>query len=164
MLTVLFFRPELFNELIYENINVDAIHADCTTQQVGFAFMGHGVDWFGACILCAFAASLTVALSSPQRDEAVKHFREGDIWVLICTDLMARGVDFKVGRVRKHVTTLFPSRVKTHGHRHLFPCFTGREHGHQLRLSAQRHGVHSPRWPYGSRWQKGPRHLLFHKL
>lgn len=30
-----------------------------------------------------------------QRDEVVARFRRGDIWVLICTDLMARGVDFR---------------------------------------------------------------------
>jgi len=30
-----------------------------------------------------------------QRDNTVKAFRTGKIWMLICTDLMARGVDFK---------------------------------------------------------------------
>ena len=30
-----------------------------------------------------------------QRDEAVRQFRTGEIWVLICTDLIARGLDFK---------------------------------------------------------------------
>jgi ATP-dependent RNA helicase DDX52/ROK1 len=30
-----------------------------------------------------------------QREEVIRRFRTGDIWVLICTDLMARGVDFK---------------------------------------------------------------------
>lgn len=30
-----------------------------------------------------------------QRDNTVKAFREGRIWVLICTELMARGIDFK---------------------------------------------------------------------
>nr|CAI5827021.1 unnamed protein product [Callosobruchus analis] len=53
---------QLFNELIYDGINVDAIHADRTQLQ---------------------------------RDNTVKAFREGRIWVLICTELMARGVDFK---------------------------------------------------------------------
>lgn len=33
--------------------------------------------------------------TSQQREEVIKRFRVGDIWVLICTDLMARGVDFK---------------------------------------------------------------------
>ena len=30
-----------------------------------------------------------------QRDNLIKCFRTGKIWVLICTDLMARGIDFK---------------------------------------------------------------------
>ncbi|XP_042887305.1 probable ATP-dependent RNA helicase DDX52 [Penaeus japonicus] len=53
---------ELFKELIYDNIMVDAIHADRTQLQ---------------------------------RDNVVRAFRERKIWVLICTELMARGIDFK---------------------------------------------------------------------
>lgn len=53
---------QLFSELIYDGINVDAIHADRTQLQ---------------------------------RENTVKSFREGKIWVLICTELMARGIDFK---------------------------------------------------------------------
>lgn len=30
-----------------------------------------------------------------QRDEVVKAFREGKVWVLICTELIGRGIDFK---------------------------------------------------------------------
>lgn len=30
-----------------------------------------------------------------QRDNVVRCFREGKIWVLICTELMSRGIDFK---------------------------------------------------------------------
>lgn len=30
-----------------------------------------------------------------QRDNVVRAFREGKIWVLICTELMGRGIDFK---------------------------------------------------------------------
>eukprot|EP01038_Epipyxis_sp_PR26KG_P010123 gene10123-13607_t len=30
-----------------------------------------------------------------QRQEVIRRFRIGEIWVLICTDLMARGIDFK---------------------------------------------------------------------
>lgn len=30
-----------------------------------------------------------------QRDAVIRQFRSGEIWVLICTDLMARGIDFK---------------------------------------------------------------------
>ncbi|XP_032823622.2 putative ATP-dependent RNA helicase DDX52 isoform X1 [Petromyzon marinus] len=53
---------ELFNELVYEGINVDVIHADRTKLQ---------------------------------RDNIVRSFRAGKIWVLICTELMGRGMDFK---------------------------------------------------------------------
>lgn len=30
-----------------------------------------------------------------QRDQIIERFRNGDIWVLICTDVLARGIDFK---------------------------------------------------------------------
>ncbi|XP_017785320.1 PREDICTED: probable ATP-dependent RNA helicase DDX52 [Nicrophorus vespilloides] len=53
---------QLFSELVYDGINVDAIHADRTETQ---------------------------------RQNTVRSFREGKIWVLICTELMARGIDFK---------------------------------------------------------------------
>ncbi|CAD6215837.1 GSCOCG00000653001-RA-CDS [Cotesia congregata] len=53
---------QLFDELIYDGINVDLIHADRTQIQ---------------------------------RDNVVRCFREGKIWVLICTELMSRGIDFK---------------------------------------------------------------------
>lgn len=33
-------------------------------------------------------------LSQNQRDRVVKSFKQGDIWVLICTDVLARGIDF----------------------------------------------------------------------
>ena len=33
--------------------------------------------------------------SQLQRDNVVKSFRSGQIWVLICTELMGRGIDFK---------------------------------------------------------------------
>lgn len=33
--------------------------------------------------------------TTTQRDNTVRGFREGQIWVLICTELMSRGIDFK---------------------------------------------------------------------
>ncbi|KAL9884101.1 LOW QUALITY PROTEIN: DExD-box helicase 52 [Glossina fuscipes fuscipes] len=54
-------RKQLFEELLYDGINVDIIHADRTQQQ---------------------------------RDNNTS-FREGHIWILICTELMSRGNDFK---------------------------------------------------------------------
>lgn len=52
----------LYNELIYDKLNVDVIHAEKTPKQ---------------------------------RDEVIRRFKNGDIWVLITTDVLARGVDFK---------------------------------------------------------------------
>lgn len=34
-----------------------------------------------------------------QREAVINRFRTGNIWVLICTDLMARGIDFKAVRM-----------------------------------------------------------------
>ncbi|ENN71883.1 hypothetical protein HUJ04_001041 [Dendroctonus ponderosae] len=73
---------QLFNELIYDGIMVDAIHADRTQTQ---------------------------------RDNVVKCFREGKIWVLICTELMARGIDFK--GVNLVVNYDFPPSTISYVHR-----------------------------------------------
>ncbi|XP_018567286.1 probable ATP-dependent RNA helicase DDX52 [Anoplophora glabripennis] len=73
---------QLFNELIYDGINVDAIHADRTQLQ---------------------------------RDNTVRSFREGQIWVLICTELMARGVDFK--GVNLVINYDYPSSAISYIHR-----------------------------------------------
>ncbi|KAG8374254.1 hypothetical protein BUALT_Bualt11G0112300 [Buddleja alternifolia] len=53
---------ELYNELKYDDIRADVIHAD---------------------------------LSEIQRENAVDNFRSGKTWVLIATDVIARGMDFK---------------------------------------------------------------------
>ncbi|MEE6469435.1 hypothetical protein FKM82_008621 [Ascaphus truei] len=73
---------ELFHELIYEGINVDAIHADRTQQQ---------------------------------RDNVIRSFREGKIWVLICTALLARGIDFK--GVNMVINYDFPTSAVEYIHR-----------------------------------------------
>uniref|UniRef100_A0A7S2IUL6 RNA helicase n=1 Tax=Alexandrium andersonii TaxID=327968 RepID=A0A7S2IUL6_9DINO len=73
---------QLFGELVYDGIFVDAIHADRTKQQ---------------------------------RDNTVKAFRTGKIWMLLCTDLMARGVDFK--GVQTVVNYDFPQSAATYIHR-----------------------------------------------
>lgn len=52
---------ELFRELIFDGIKVDAIHGDRTAAA---------------------------------RESAVERFRAGHVWVLIATDLLARGLDF----------------------------------------------------------------------
>jgi len=50
-----------------------------------------------------------------QRDNTVKAFRTGKIWMLICTDLMARGVDFK--GVETVINYDFPQTAATYIHR-----------------------------------------------
>jgi ATP-dependent RNA helicase DDX52/ROK1 len=50
-----------------------------------------------------------------ERDEIIKQFRLGKIWVLICTDLMARGIDFK--GVNAVVNFDFPQSIVSYIHR-----------------------------------------------
>jgi ATP-dependent RNA helicase DDX52/ROK1 len=73
---------ELFGELVYDGIFVDAVHGDRTKAQ---------------------------------RDNSVRSFREGKTWMLICTDLMARGVDFK--GVETVINYDFPQSSSTYIHR-----------------------------------------------
>ncbi|KAM7502883.1 hypothetical protein LguiB_001787 [Lonicera macranthoides] len=53
---------ELYNEMKFDDIRADAVHAD---------------------------------LSQEQRENAIDNFRAGKTWVLIATDVIARGMDFK---------------------------------------------------------------------
>ncbi|KYQ89533.1 putative RNA helicase [Tieghemostelium lacteum] len=73
---------DLFQELIFDGINVDVIHSDRTQFQ---------------------------------RDTIVKKFRTGKIWVLICTELMARGMDFK--GVNFVINFDFPQTLASYVHR-----------------------------------------------
>lgn len=50
-----------------------------------------------------------------ERDEIMQKFRMGDIWVLICTDLMARGIDFKT--VNSVLNFDFPTSLVSYIHR-----------------------------------------------
>ncbi|GAA5884203.1 hypothetical protein JCM6882_002178 [Rhodosporidiobolus microsporus] len=73
---------ELANELLFDGINADAIHADRTPDE---------------------------------RDEVVKRFAKGEVWCLICTDVMARGVDFK--GVKLVINYDFPQSAMSYIHR-----------------------------------------------
>jgi ATP-dependent RNA helicase DDX52/ROK1 len=53
--------------------------------------------------------------SQSARDEAVAKFRGGETWVLICTDLVARGVDFKA--VNMVINYDLPTSGVTYVHR-----------------------------------------------
>ncbi len=50
-----------------------------------------------------------------QREGVIAAFKRGDIWVLICTELMARGIDFK--GVRLVINYDFPQTVQSYIHR-----------------------------------------------
>lgn len=50
-----------------------------------------------------------------QRDEVIKRFKNGDIWVLITTDVLARGVDFKA--VNLVINYDVPQSAQTYVHR-----------------------------------------------
>ncbi|PWN45916.1 P-loop containing nucleoside triphosphate hydrolase protein [Ceraceosorus guamensis] len=50
-----------------------------------------------------------------QRDSVIDAFKRGDVWVLICTELLARGIDFK--GVRLVINYDFPQSVQSYVHR-----------------------------------------------
>jgi ATP-dependent RNA helicase DDX52/ROK1 len=50
-----------------------------------------------------------------ERDEIIQKFRVGDVWMLICTDLMSRGIDFKT--VNSVVNFDFPTSLVSYIHR-----------------------------------------------
>jgi len=50
-----------------------------------------------------------------QRDAIIKNFRSGAIWILICTDLMARGIDFR--GVSSVINYDFPQTTQEYIHR-----------------------------------------------
>ncbi|XP_065084624.1 probable ATP-dependent RNA helicase DDX52 [Ochlerotatus camptorhynchus] len=53
--------------------------------------------------------------SQKERDNVVRSFREGNIWILICTELMSRGIDFK--GVNLVVNYDFPPSTISYVHR-----------------------------------------------
>ncbi|KAG6540878.1 hypothetical protein Mapa_017753 [Marchantia paleacea] len=59
--------------------------------------------------------SIHAGRSQFQRDAAVEKFREGKTWILIATDLMARGMDFK--GVNCVINYDFPKTIATYIHR-----------------------------------------------
>ncbi|KAJ2221706.1 RNA-dependent ATPase rok1 [Coemansia sp. RSA 518] len=73
---------ELFRELVFEGINVEAIHSERTQSQ---------------------------------RNKIVQKFRSGELWVLVCTELMARGIDFK--GVNLVINYDFPQSSQSYIHR-----------------------------------------------
>lgn len=62
-----------------------------------------------------FADAIHGDRTKAQRDNSVRAFREGKTWMLICTDVLARGVDFK--GVETVVNYDFPQSAATYIHR-----------------------------------------------
>jgi ATP-dependent RNA helicase DDX52/ROK1 len=54
-------------------------------------------------------------MTEKDREKTVNQFRLGQIWVLIATDLMSRGIDFK--GVRLVINYDFPQSVISYIHR-----------------------------------------------
>lgn len=54
-------------------------------------------------------------LSQAERDAVVQKFVDGKIWILICTELMARGIDFK--GVNLVINYDFPTTAISYIHR-----------------------------------------------
>lgn len=73
---------ELYNELVYDGLNIDTLHSD---------------------------------RSASQRDDVVRGFRSGKIWILIATDLLGRGVDFK--GIKTVINYDFPQSATSYVHR-----------------------------------------------
>ncbi|XP_018020427.1 probable ATP-dependent RNA helicase DDX52, partial [Hyalella azteca] len=73
---------QLFMELVYDDVMVDAIHGDRTQAQ---------------------------------REACVRAFRAKKIWVLVCTELMSRGIDFK--GVNLVINYDFPPSLVSYVHR-----------------------------------------------
>lgn len=77
-------------------------------------------------------ASLHSGLSDPERTSIMKRFRAGEIWVLITTDVLARGVDF--AGVNGIVNYDFPPSAATYVHRAGRTGRAGREGGMAVTL------------------------------
>ncbi|KAF8341248.1 P-loop containing nucleoside triphosphate hydrolase protein [Cantharellus anzutake] len=73
---------ELHQELVYDEVSVDSLHADLTPKQ---------------------------------REESFQRLREGKTWVMISTEVMARGMDF--GGIRAVLNYDFPQSVQSYIHR-----------------------------------------------
>lgn len=49
-----------------------------------------------------------------EREKIIEQFRKGEIWVLICTDIIARGIDFK--GINLVINYDFPNDMITYVH------------------------------------------------
>ena len=59
--------------------------------------------------------SLHAGMSHKEREDAVARMRRGESWVMVTTEVMARGMDFK--GVREVINYDFPQSVQSYVHR-----------------------------------------------
>ncbi|KAG2345265.1 P-loop containing nucleoside triphosphate hydrolase protein [Suillus weaverae] len=69
---------------------------------------------------------LHAGMTKKERDDAVSRMRRGESWVMVTTEVMARGMDFK--GIRQVINYDFPTSVQSYVHRIGTPlfCRTGR--------------------------------------
>ena len=58
---------------------------------------------------------LHAGMTKKEREDAISRMRKGESWVMICTEVMARGMDFK--GVREVINYDFPQSVQSYVHR-----------------------------------------------
>ena len=66
---------------------------------------------------------LRAGMTEKEREDAVSRMRRGESWVMVSTEVMARGMDFK--GVREVINYDFPQSVQSYVHRigRMFPQF-----------------------------------------
>lgn len=132
---------QLFHELVYDGINVDVIHSDRTQAQVRHETGLHvnvNIKFLMFTTCKTLYKSTSIPLSNEsfvnilwkpfffnlttetpflifQRDTVIKNFRSGHTWVLIATDLVGRGLDFK--GVNLVINYDFPRSIASYIHR-----------------------------------------------
>lgn len=58
---------------------------------------------------------LHAGMTKKEREDTVSRMRKGESWVMVCTEVMARGMDFK--GVREVINYDFPQSVQSYVHR-----------------------------------------------
>jgi ATP-dependent RNA helicase DDX52/ROK1 len=91
---------ELYKELAFDDVRADVIHADLTEQQVLLCvllLLIHRYLLFLLIVSIVFIRLVNYPFMFPllQRQDAVDSLRAGKTWVLIATEVIARGMDFK---------------------------------------------------------------------
>lgn len=63
-------------------------------------------------------------MTQKEREDTVSRMRKGESWVMVCTEVMARGMDFK--GVREVINYDFPQSVQSYVHRIGMLCIVAR--------------------------------------